>query len=305
MITDYIKYIGDVPVFLNKYLELNILKRLKKVGYFCGMDYASKDVYDFSFYISRFDHSLTAALITWKFSQDKAATIAALFHDIATPVFSHVIDYMNKDYKNQESTEEKTGEILASDKLLLSLLKEDNLSLEDICDFKKYSIVDNKRPKLCSDRLDGVILTSLGWTKELRVDDIAKIINDIKVFINEDKELELGFNSLEIANFIVKLNYKINLECHTNYDTYMMILLADITKYAIDKGIITYDDLYIKDEDAIMEIFREYAKTNKYFSLMLNKFFNIKMNDIPDIILPELKIRNLNPLVEGVRFNEY
>ncbi len=305
MITDYIKYIGDVPVFLNKYLELNILKRLKKVGYFCGMDYASKDVYDFSFYISRFDHSLTAALITWKFSQDKAATIAALFHDIATPVFSHVIDYMNKDYKNQESTEEKTGEILASDKLLLSLLKEDNLSLEDICDFKKYSIVDNKRPKLCSDRLDGVILTSLGWTKELRVDDIAKIINDIKVFINEDKELELGFNSLEIANFIVKLNYKINLECHTNYDTYMMILLADITKYAIDKGIITYDDLYIKDEDAIMEIFREYAKTNKYFSLMLNKFFNIKMNDIPEIILPELKIRNLNPLVEGVRFNEY
>lgn len=301
MIADYIKILGDIPDFLNKYLEVESIIRLKKVGYFCGMDYASKDVYNFTSYISRFDHSLSTALMTWKFSQDKKSTIAALFHDIATPAFSHVIDYMNKDYLLQESTEEKTGEILAKDNKLLTLLKEDNLCLEDICDFKNYPIVDNKRPKLCADRLDGIILTSLGWTKELNINDVNKIINDVKVFKNEEGEKELGFNSLKIGSQVVELNRKINLECHTNYDTYMMLLLADITHYAIDKSVILYDDLYIKDEDMIINMFKEYAPTDIVFSSMLNKFFNIKMKDIPEIVMPKLKVRDLNPLVKGER----
>lgn len=111
MLKDYLDLWGanDIPKFLNKYLKVPILLRLKKVGYFCGMDYASRDIYDFPEYVSRYDHSLSTALITWYFTKDKKATIAALFHDISTPCFSHVIDYMNKDYSKQESTEEKNG----------------------------------------------------------------------------------------------------------------------------------------------------------------------------------------------------
>ena len=36
------------------------------------------------------------------------ATVAALLHDIATPVFAHVIDFLNNDYEKQESTEAET-----------------------------------------------------------------------------------------------------------------------------------------------------------------------------------------------------
>ena len=88
-----------------------LLTRLKKVGYFCGMDYASEHIYLFEYKISRYEHSLTTALLTWKFTKSKKQTIAALFHDVSTPCFSHVIDYMNKDYENQESTEEKTESV--------------------------------------------------------------------------------------------------------------------------------------------------------------------------------------------------
>ena len=44
---------SNMPKFLEKYLKCPSLMRLKKVGYFCGMDYASKDVYNFSEYISK------------------------------------------------------------------------------------------------------------------------------------------------------------------------------------------------------------------------------------------------------------
>ena len=106
------------PQFLEKYLQTPCLLRLKKVGYFCGMDYASKDIYNFKEKITRYDHSLTVALLTWKCSKDMKATIAGLFHDIGTPCFSHVIDYMNKDYEKQESTEQYTEKILRNDMYL-------------------------------------------------------------------------------------------------------------------------------------------------------------------------------------------
>ena len=128
-IYDYIDNICEIPDFLNKYLSVDILIRLKDISYFCGMDYASKYAYDFKCYISRYDHSLDVALIVWNLTHDKKATLAGLFHDISTPVFSHVIDYMNHDYVEQETTEAKTLEILMSSNGLKKCLKQDNISL--------------------------------------------------------------------------------------------------------------------------------------------------------------------------------
>ena len=147
-IQEYINMLGPIPKFLEKYLSLRILTRLKKVGYFCGMDYASHHVYLFEYKISRYEHSLTTALLTWKHTKSKKQTLAALFHDVSTPCFSHVIDYMNKDYENQESTEEKTESILRNSKKLKELLKEDKLTIDDILDFKKYVFYQVFWPKI-------------------------------------------------------------------------------------------------------------------------------------------------------------
>ncbi len=299
----YLEKLGPIPSFLIKYLELKNLKRLQKVGYFCGMDYASSDVYNFSFYISRFDHSLTVALLTWKYTHNKEATLAALFHDIATPCFSHVIDYMNEDYILQESTEAKTEEILKCDVELKRMLRKDKIAFRNIKDFKKHSIVDNKRPKLCADRIDGIILTSLGWTKSLNFSQIEEILENIAVYQNEDKELELGFKNRETANRIIYLNDLINKECHSNYDTYMMFLLANITRYAIKKMVIKYNDLYILNEEELMNIFNAFASKDSSFKKELEKFRTIKKKDISEIELFNIKNRYINPLVEGKRYD--
>lgn len=291
--------INDFPDFLKKYLKVPSLLRLKKVGYFCGMDYASKNVYDFKEYVSRFDHSLNVALIIYRLTKDKKMTIAGLFHDIATPCFSHVIDYMNKDYLEQESTEEYTENILKSDSYFLNYLEEDDILLEDIVDFKKYSIVDNKRPKLCADRLDGVILPGLFWTKDLSLLDIQNIINDITIFNNEDKELEIGFKNLEIAKKVLEVSENIDVYCHSNYDNFMMDLLANITKKAIDIGLITYEDLFVLNEEEMFNILKNCQDED--LQRNLDTFFNVKKEEIPVISLPPIKKRKLNPLVNGKR----
>ena len=73
LLTAYLELLdyNNMPEFLHKYLDLPILLRLKNVGYFCGMDYASKDVYNFKEYITRYDHSLSVALLTWKLTLKK------------------------------------------------------------------------------------------------------------------------------------------------------------------------------------------------------------------------------------------
>ena len=284
----------EKPEFLEKYLEAPSLKRLEKIGYFCGMDYASKNIYNFKEHITRFDHSLTVALLTWKCTKDKKATLAGLFHDISTPCFSHVIDYMNKDYKKQESTEEYTEDIIKKDKYLLKCLKEDNINIDDIINFKKYSIVDNDRPKLCADRLDGVILTGIAWTKNIQYDDIKNIINDIHIYDNE-----IGFKTKEAKDKVVSVSKSIDIYCHSKEDNYMMELLAKIAKYGIDKKYITYSELFTSTEENIINKLK-----NTYDKQLLdyfNEFENISQNEIPDIDLPDVKIRDLKPIANGKR----
>jgi hypothetical protein len=264
------------------------------------MDYASRDVYDFKEEVSRYDHSLNVALITYKFTKDKKATLAGLFHDVATPCFSHVIDYMNKDYSKQESTEEYTEEILKSDKMLRKLLREDKIDIDDIIDFKKYSIVDNDRPRLCADRFDGVILTGALWTKNLTLQDIKDFTTNLRVYQNENQKLELGFDSNEIATRVVKESKNIDIICHSKEDNYMMDLLGNLTEYAVSNKIIKYDDLFRITEDKLYNIFE--GIENKTFQKDFTKFKTIKCNEIPEIDLPNIKVRDLNPLVRGKRF---
>ena len=191
MLKDYLilLQINNMPTFLIKYLQTPSLLRLKKIGYFCGMDYASKDIYNFSEYISRYDHSLSTALLVYMLTYDQKSTLAGLFHDISTPCFSHVIDYMHHDYNKQETTEKYTKKIMLNDSYLIKCLKEDNLKIKDI-NFKNNTIVDSKRPTLCADRLDGIILNSLGWTKNITEDEIKASFKNGILKINVPKVKE-------------------------------------------------------------------------------------------------------------------
>ena len=297
----YLEQLGysNLPKFLIKYLKTPSLLRLKDISYFCGMDYASKDIYNFSEFISRYDHSLTVSLIVYKLTKDKKATLAGLFHDIATPCFSHVIDYMNQEYEKQESTEEYTEHILKNDKYLNECLEKDNIDINDIINFKKYSVVDNDRPKVCADRIDGVILTGIGWTKNINKNDINSIVKDMCIFLNENNEEEIGFKSLKVAKKVLDVSESIDIYCHSTEDNYMMLLLAKITKISIEKKYITYEELYSYNERDLFSILRK-QKDNELKKL-LNEFETKKISDIPELEIPKIKIRDLNPLVNGKR----
>ena len=114
----------------------------------------SRNVYNDKYFYSTLTHSVGVALIIWNFTHDKKQTLSGLFHDIATPTFKHCIDFLNGDSETQESTEEKTEEIIKNSKEISFLLARDNIKIEEVSDYHIYPIADNDTPKLSADRLE-------------------------------------------------------------------------------------------------------------------------------------------------------
>lgn len=294
---EYLKiFIDDeYPDFIDKYLDTNTMKRLKNITQFCGCDYTK--LYSPLFKYSRYDHSLVVAHMTWHFTHDKEETIMALLHDVGTPCFAHCIDYVFNDYLKQESSEKSIKDIIKSDSKMQELLKQDNIDIKIFDKYKDFHILENKSPRLCVDRLDGVLHTCYIWLKTHSLKDIKEVYDDIMVLTNEDGNPEIGFNSLVIGEKFVTMVYTYAIELQSNTDKFVSMFIADMVKLSFANDILSLNDLYEKKEEEICQIFNDnFSAWNKFTKA--SKL--IKTNKMPTnkyYISYETKKRNTIPLV--------
>lgn len=83
----------------------------------------------------------------WNFTKNKKQTLAALFHDLGTPAFSHSIDFLLNDPLIKKVCELNVKDIINNSVEIRKLLKEDNINIEDVNDVSKYTVMENKKPK--------------------------------------------------------------------------------------------------------------------------------------------------------------
>ena len=292
----------EYPTFLDKYLITDTLKRLKHITQFCGCDYTK--LYSPLFTYTRFDHSLVVAHMTWHFTHDKKETLIALLHDIGTPCFAHCIDYVFNDYINQESSEKSIIEIIKKDKQLQEFLNEDNLTIEDFNDYLKSQILENKSPKLCTDRLDGVLHTCYIWLHTHSLEQIKEVYEDIVVLKSEENNKEIGFKNIKIAEKFVSMVYNYAKELQSNTDKYVMKYISEIVKMSFEKNLISLDDLYIKQEKELCNIFSKNFSSWKKFNKasIINRTNTIPKNRF--YISFETKRRNTIPLISTTNGNK-
>ena len=109
---------------------------------------------------------------------------------MGTPCFSHTIDYLFGDSKKQESSEKDVFDIISSSNEIMDLLDKDNITIDDLKEAYKCGVVENERPKICVDRLDGVLGTALIWLGFWENNDVRYIYKDLDVLINEEGKEE-------------------------------------------------------------------------------------------------------------------
>lgn len=197
-IKEYFKILSpEFPKWLFEYIDTPEIERISKISISCGTDYSK--CFDIRYWFSNLDHSVGVALIIWNFTHDKKQTLAGLFHDIATPVFKHCIDFMNGDSENQESTEERTTEIIKKSKKIMELLNRDGIKLEEVNNYKVYPIADNDTPRLSADRFEYTFSSGLSFFRIWELDKIRTVYNNIIIGKNENNIDELCFKDLDIC----------------------------------------------------------------------------------------------------------
>ena len=145
-------YHYEIPKFLHDATQVSDVKRLENVGMNCGCEYTKFPVFADIGPYSRYDHSVGVALIVWHFTGDMTQSMAGLLHDIATPVFAHVVDFLRGDHLHQESTERETENLIYGSAELCNVLRGYKIPLEAVVDYHLYPIADNDSPKLSADR---------------------------------------------------------------------------------------------------------------------------------------------------------
>lgn len=292
----------DYPDFIDKYLTTNTLKRLKHITQFCGCDYTK--LYSPLFTYTRFDHSLVAAYMTWHFTHDKKETIMALLHDVGTPCFAHCIDYVLGDYLKQESSEKSIASIIKKDKKIQAFLKEDHLSIEDFDNDSSFYILENKSPKLCTDRLDGVLHTCYIWLHTHSLEQIKEVYDNIIILENEEHNPEIGFKDIEIAEKFVAMVYNYAKELQGNVNKYIVKYISEIVKLSFERKLLSLEDLYVKKEEEVCDVFAKNFLSWKKFNMASTL---IKTSTLPKssfFTSYETKKRNTIPLVRTNRGNK-
>ena len=292
------------PEWLNDYINTEVMLKQQYIGIMCGVNYSN--LFDIKQFYSNLDHSIGTALIMWHFTHSKKQTLSGLFHDIATPTFKHCIDFLNDDYMNQESTEELTSKVIFESKEIMSLLKRDNIKLEEVDNYHIYPIADNNIPRLCADRLEYTLSNSLLTYGFINIDDVKEIYNDLFIIKNEDNLDEISFKTKKIARKFVKVSSKLLVLFREDRTRYSNQFIADIIKKLIEEKEIKLEDLYNLKESDVLNII-EKSQYKDVFNIWKDaKKVKISKTIPSDVyyIHHGAKIRYIDPLVENVRISK-
>ncbi|MBR5982550.1 MAG: hypothetical protein IK025_02355 [Bacteroidales bacterium] len=291
-------YSTEFPEFIQEIAQTPAMLQLDDIGMNCGCEYTSFPMFAGLEKYSRYYHSIGVALIVWHFTHDKKQSTAGLLHDISSPAFAHVIDFMHGDYLTQESTENGTQSIIENSAEIQHFLQKYGMKTSEVADYHLYPIADNDTPRLSADRLEYTIGNIVNY-KLASPEKAKELYDNLIVGTNEENQPEIMFTdkgkALEFA--------KLSLQCSRIYvadeDRYSMQRLAEILKECIIRRIIAESDLYLGETPVIKKLMdnefsaKEWQKFRRYSTI-------VHTANNPDSRVILAKKRHINPYISGL-----
>ena len=297
----------DFPEWLQEYIETPALQKQKYISTTCGTIYS--DLFESQRFYSSLDHAIGVALVVWHFTHDKKQTLAGLFHDIATPVFKHCVDFMNGDHLTQESTENLTKEMIAESSEIRRLLKRDGILISEVDNYHLYPIADNDTPKLSADCLEYSLANMLFAYGVADLAEIREMYADIVVQSDENGVKELGFQTKKIARKFIKLTSQLSIFYREDRTRYSMQLIADILRKMSESGRISVADLYQLKESEVIKMILTSDFSDAFWAWQRAKKIRKakSLEQCPDgvyVVNCQAKVRYIDPLWQGKRMSK-
>lgn len=251
------------PVILDL-MESSSMQRMKGVdqhGYF--EPYFPGTAY------SRFEHSLGVFILLKKFGASLLEQIVGLLHDVSHTVFSHVADYV---YSNgsgaKQNFQDEAFKGFIEQSEIPEILKRYRINYRDILDDSKFPLKEKELPDLCADRID-YFLRELKVTNKATQEEIDEFVDNLTVIDNR-----WVFREKNLAKKYAYLFLEINNWFWSGLESAVMFkTTGDLVKYAIDKKILTKDDLFTTD-DAVWAKIRPSTEKDDNLKLLVDRANN-------------------------------
>ena len=290
-------YHPSQPECISTIAETPAMQRLKDVGMHCGCEYTSFPMFTGLKPYSRYNHSVGCALIVWHFTHDVRQTIAALLHDIATPTFAHVIDFLNGDHIKQESTERGTTDLIQHSAEIMAALNGYGITLEEVADYHQYPIADNDSPHLSADRLEYTLSNMIHY-HIAPIEAVKQWYDSLVVGQNEEGAPELMFTDIETAEAFAQAALRTSYIYIADEDRFAMQTLAELLKKHISRGILTKADLY-QTENQVISLLNRYSEARQDWQHYQSLHLIHAGSTHPHAKTIISKKRHINPYVQG------
>jgi uncharacterized protein len=208
---------------------------------------------------SRYDHSTGVMLILRKLNASIEEQIAGLIHDISHTAFSHVVDWVMGDVSKSDYQDNMYEEYFVNTEIP-DILERYGYNYKEFVNLEAFSLLEQEAPNLCGDRLDYTLREIYFNQEDVDIDLILKglIVKDKKIMFDNVSSAEI------FSKGYVKGNEEhwCGVEARARY-----LVLSDILKMALSKGIINKDDFWKTDKEVFEKLL---ASEDKYSIDRLN-----------------------------------
>ncbi|KGP71336.1 HD domain-containing protein [Pontibacillus yanchengensis] len=240
---------------LKELIETSSIQRLKGVHQ-GGGSYLVNEKWN----VTRYEHSVGVMLFIRKMGGSLEEQIAGLLHDVSHTAFSHVIDYVMEEEKEDYHEHIFKEIIYQSD--IPSIIEKHGFDIEPILDESNWRILEQPLPDLCADRVD-YTLRDMYHYQGLSKKEIDDFLQSLQFDGNN-----LYLTNTHVAEWFVRLFYRevIDFFMHP-LNVYGSQQLKQLLKVALEKHVITTEDFLLQD-DEVLDLIRQ--KSDDKLSTLLN-----------------------------------
>ena len=254
----------DNPVLLDLILSppLQRLRKIDQAGFIKPFRPHDKP-------ISRFDHSLGVCILLKQYKASLEEQIAGLIHDVSHTAFSHCADYLGShDAQKSQSYQDDVFESFVLRSEIPYILKRHGLDVSYILDDTHFPLKETLLPNLCADRIDYSLRTALA-TNVCSSSDVKETLSSLLT----DGSIWF-FESIQSALTYASLFSELNINHYASLTSAVMLYtVGKVLRYSIDKGYLTYRDLFTDDE-TVLKIISQHISHDTELSILLDRMYN-------------------------------
>jgi hypothetical protein len=221
--------------------------------------------------VTRYEHSVGVMLLIRKLGGSLEEQIAGLLHDVSHTAFSHVVDFVFDNEK--EDYHEKIFQRIIADSEIPAILGKYGYDAQSLLSGgARWKLLERPAPELCADRID-YTLRDMYQHGNITIEEVHHFLNRLAVI-----DGKIVLQDLAAAEWFAGIYYKEVIEFFLHpLNVYGYHLLAKTLKLALAKRQIGRNDLLGTDEE-VLDLLR--ASGDKEIMRLLEQIHrNVKVKE--------------------------